>query len=64
VMESLGYVISTFAYIMLLPALVGERNVRGMAATAVFMSVLMFVLFVVVLRVLVPEGIIGQILEQ
>jgi putative tricarboxylic transport membrane protein len=64
VMEPLGYIISTFAYIMALPALVGERSVRGIAISAVLVSVLMFVLFVVVLKVLVPEGIIGQMLEQ
>ena len=63
-MEPLGYVASTFLYVLGLPVLVGERSARGLVVSTVVMTVILYVVFVRVLGVLVPEGIIGQMMEQ
>lgn len=63
-MEPLGYVASTFLYVLGLPVVVGERSARGLVVSAVVMTVVLYVVFVRVLGVLVPEGIIGQMMEQ
>ncbi len=62
-MEPLGYVASSFLYALGLPTVVGERSVRGIAISAVVLTVVVYLVFVRVLGVLVPEGIISQMLE-
>ena len=63
-MDPLGYVLSTFIYILAIPLIVGERSVRGIVTSAFVLTAVLYVVFVRVLGVLVPGGIVGQILGQ
>lgn len=63
-MEPLGYVISSFLYLAAIPAIVGERSVRGIAVSSILLTVVLFALFVMLLHVLVPEGILAGMMGQ
>lgn len=63
-MEPLGYIVSSFLYVLGVPAIVGERSVRGIATSTVVLTVVLYLVFVKMLGVLVPDGIIAQMMEQ
>ncbi len=60
-MNPLGYIISTFAFLGVLIIILGVRNWKTVAKSSLFLTAFLYLLFAYVLGVLLPDGILAVI---